>query len=80
MSCWRETIVACQGSISSLTADERRREEVLKQINEDALKQESENDKVKPCKGKSAEEIAKDDALDVDSFDEAVSWYFLFLM
>nr|XP_022331718.1 uncharacterized protein LOC111129555 [Crassostrea virginica] len=61
VSCWREAIVACQ-------------EEVSKQINEDALKQESENDKVKPCNGKSAEEIAKDDALDVDSFDEASGW------
>ena len=73
MSCWRETIVACQGSISSLTADERRREEVSKQINEDVLKQGIENDKVKPCNGESDEKIAKDDALDVDSFDEAVS-------
>ena len=71
-------MVTCQGSISSLTVPSTRDEhpeEVSKQKNEDALKQEAERDTVKTSEGKSAEEIAMDYALDVDSLDEAVSWY-----
>ena len=65
-------MVACQASISSLYADERL-EEVSKQKNKDALKLEAEKDTVKTREGKSAEEIAMNNVLDVDSFDGAVS-------
>lgn len=72
-------MVACQASISSLYSDERL-EEVSKQKNKDALKLEAEKDTVKTREGKSAEEIAMDNALDVDSFDGAVSWYIWLLI
>ena len=72
VSCWHETMVACQASISSLYSDERL-EEFSKQKNKDALKLEAEKDTVKTREGKSAEEIAMDNVLDVDSFDGAVS-------